>query len=50
MERREHETNFEHKKLNLSIEDNPEFDKENNIEVKREKSPVKKPTYHDKYE
>lgn len=43
------ETNFEHKKMNLSIEENPEYDKENAME-KMEKSPVKKQPYYDKYE
>ncbi|XP_052229764.1 zinc finger CCCH domain-containing protein 18-like isoform X2 [Dreissena polymorpha] len=47
LERREMETNFEQKKLNLSIDDNPEYDKENKAEVK---SPVKKQPYYDKYE
>lgn len=50
MEKREMETNFEHKKMNLSIEDNPEFDKENNLEKSPVKSPVKKTPYYDKYE
>lgn len=52
LERREMETNFEHKKMNLSIEDNPEFDKENVDEVEKpaKKSPVKKTPYYDKYE
>jgi hypothetical protein len=53
LERREMETNFEHKKMNLSIEDNPEYDKENVDEVLEKspkKSPVKKTPYYDKYE
>ena len=47
LERREQEANFEHKKMNLSIEENPEYDKENK-EV-RAPSPKKQP-YYDKYE
>ena len=39
--------------MNLSIEDNPEYDKENVdevIEKPPKKSPVKKTPYYDKYE
>ena len=50
LERRELEPNFEQKKLNLSIDDNPEYNKENNLE-KEERSPKKKKSsYYDKLE
>ena len=35
LERRELDSNFEHKKFNLSIDDNPECNKENTLDSER---------------